>query len=47
MKLHKEFMPTPVITIPDLTEKICVTQSEKKDHPPFHLQNLLKFAEHG
>ena len=47
MKLHKEFMPTPVMTISDLTENINVTQSENKYHPPFHLKNLRKLAEHG
>ena len=48
MKLHKEFMPTPVVTISDLTENINVTQSENKYHPPFHnLKNLPKLAEHG
>ena len=35
MKLHKEFMPAPVMTISDLTENINVTQSENKYHPPF------------
>ena len=28
-------MPTPVMTISDLTENINVTQSENKYHPPF------------
>ena len=40
-------MPTPVMTISDLTENISVTQSENKYHPPFHLKNLRKLAEHG
>ena len=40
-------MPTPVMTISDLTENINVTQSENKYHPPFHLKNLPKLAEHG
>ena len=35
-------MPTPVMTISDLTENINVTQSENKYHPPFHLKNLRK-----
>ena len=26
-------MPFPVITIPDITEKICVTQNEKNTTP--------------
>ena len=47
VKLHKEFMPTPVMTISDLTENINVTQSENKYHPPFHLKNLPKLAKHG
>ena len=47
VKLHQEFMPTPVMTIVDLTENINVTQSENKYHPPFHLKNLPKLAEHG
>ena len=33
-------MPTPVMTISDLTENINVTQSENKYHLPFHLKNL-------
>ena len=33
-------MPTPVMTISDLTENINVTQNENKYHPPFHLKNL-------
>ena len=40
-------MPTPVMTISDLTENINVTQSENKYHPRFHLKNLPKLAEHG
>ena len=40
-------MPTPVMTISDLTENINVTQSENKYHPRVHLKNLPKLAEHG
>ena len=40
-------MPTPVMTISDLTENINVSQSENKYHPRFHLKNLPKLAEHG
>ena len=39
-------MPTPVMTISDLTENINVTQNENKYHPRFHLKNLPKLAEH-
>ena len=40
-------MPTTVLTISDLPENINVTQSENIYHPPFHLKNLRKLAEHG
>lgn len=33
MKLQEDFMPTAVMTIPDLMEKICVAKSERKYHP--------------
>ena len=42
MKLHKEFMPTPVMTISDLTENINVTQSENKYHPPFPFEKTYR-----
>ena len=40
-------MPTPVMTISDLTENINVTQSENKYHPLSIWKNLRKLAEHG